>query len=114
MNTLTYKGYTGKVEYDPDAEILFGEVIDLRDTITFKAKTADTIKEEFYKSVDEYLAFCTEIGRSPDKPYSGNLTLRTTPELHRKIAIAAKKSGKSANEYIESVLSHATQLEMCP
>jgi predicted HicB family RNase H-like nuclease len=33
---MQYKGYSGKVEYDDDAEIFHGEVIGLRDVISIR------------------------------------------------------------------------------
>ena len=33
---MQYKGYTGKVEFDSEADIFHGEVIGLRDVITFQ------------------------------------------------------------------------------
>ena len=104
---MTYKGYTASVEVDADAGILFGRVLDIKDVITFKAKTVDEAREEFYKSVDDYLTFCQELGEEPDKPFSGKLPFRTTPEQHRKIFIAAKKAGKSINAWMDEILTRA-------
>jgi len=33
---MEYKGYIGKVEFDDEAEIFHGEVINTRDVITFQ------------------------------------------------------------------------------
>ena len=104
---MAYKGYTASIEVDADAGILFGRVLDIKDVITFKAKTVDEAREEFYKSVDDYLAFCQELGEEPDKPFSGKLPFRTTPEQHRKIFIAAKKAGKSINAWMDEILTRA-------
>ena len=38
---LRYKGYTGYVEFDDEAALLHGEVLDTRDVITFQGKTVD-------------------------------------------------------------------------
>jgi len=35
MTTMTYKSYEAIVEFDEDADIFHGEVINLRDVITF-------------------------------------------------------------------------------
>ncbi len=91
---MTYKGYTACVEVDLEAEILFGRVLDINDVVTFKAKTIEEARREFQNSIDDYLEFCKELGQEPDKPFSGKLPFRTTPEHHRKIFIAAKKAGK--------------------
>ena len=59
---LKYKNFLGKEIYDDEAKILHGEVVGINDVITFQAKDADTIEEEFKSSVDDYLAFCEEEG----------------------------------------------------
>ncbi|PLZ87400.1 MULTISPECIES: type II toxin-antitoxin system HicB family antitoxin [Fischerella] len=104
---MTYKGYTASIEVDIEAGILFGRVLDIKDVVTFKAKTIDEARQEFENSVDDYLAFCEELGEEPDKPFSGKLPFRTTPEKHRKIFIAAKKSGTSINAWMDQVLTAA-------
>jgi predicted HicB family RNase H-like nuclease len=61
----------GKVEFDDEADILHGEVIGLRDVITFQGRTVDEVKGAFRESVDDYLAFCAKRGEEPEKPFSG-------------------------------------------
>ena len=104
---MTYKGYSASIEVDLEAEILFGRVLDINDVVTFKAKTIEEARQEFQNSIDDYLEFCKELGQEPDKPFSGKLPFRTTPENHRKIFIAAKKAGKSINNWMDEVLSRA-------
>ncbi len=104
---MTYKGYTASLEIDVEAEIIFGRVLDINDVVTFKGKTVEEARQEFYKSVDDYLAFCEDLGEEPNKPFSGKLPFRTTPEHHRKIFIAASKAGKSINAWMDEVLSIA-------
>jgi len=101
---MTYKGYTAEIEVDIEAGILFGRVIDIKDVVTFKGKTVEEVRAEFHNSVDDYLAFCEELGEEPDKPFSGKLPFRTTPDRHRKIFVAAKKAGKSINAWMDEVL----------
>ena len=97
---LTYKGYTGHVEYDDTAGIFYGEVLDLRDVITFQGKSVEEIEQAFRESVDDYLEFCTQKGEEPDKPFSGRLMLRLPPKLHRKVYVSALQEGKSLNQWI--------------
>jgi predicted HicB family RNase H-like nuclease len=104
---MTYKGYTANLEVDVEVGIIFGRILDINDVVTFKGKTVEEARQEFYKSVDDYLAFCEDLGEEPDKPFSGKLPFRTTPEHHRKIFIAASKAGKSINAWMDEVLSVA-------
>jgi predicted HicB family RNase H-like nuclease len=101
---MEYKGYLGMVEYDAEAKIFHGEVINTRDVITFQGTSVDEIEGAFQNSVDDYLIWCAQEGETPEKPYSGRFNLRLSPELHREIAIQAKKTGCSINGFVESTL----------
>ena len=104
---LRYKGYTGQVNFDPDAEIFHGEVIDTRDVITFQGRDVKEIKKAFRDSIDDYLELCESRQEKPDKPFSGKFVLRLTPELHHKVYLMAIQSGKSLNSWIREVLKKA-------
>ena len=102
---MKYKGYNAQVEVDETAGILFGKVLDIKDTITFQGNTVQELEQEFHNSVDDYFQECNELGEEPDKPFSGKLPFRTTPENHRKIYLAAKKANKSINAWMDEVLT---------
>jgi predicted HicB family RNase H-like nuclease len=106
---LRYKGYTATIGVDVEAGILCGKVLDINDEITFEGKTVGEAVQEFHRSVDEYLAFCQKIGQDPDKPFSGKLPFRTTPEIHRSIYLAASQVGKSINAWMEEMLSKSAE-----
>jgi len=105
---LKYKGYTGHVEFDDEFGILYGEVLDLRDVITFQGKSAEEIERAFRDSVDDYLEFCQERGEEPDKPFSGRLMVRLLPHLHRRVYVTARREGKSLNQWIAEKLEKAS------
>ncbi len=101
---MEYKGYIGKVEIDEEVGILYGEVINVRDVITFEGTTVDEVQQAFRESVDDYLEFCAQRGQSPEKPFSGKFVVRLPAELHRKAYIQAKLKDKSLNSWITEVL----------
>lgn len=104
---FTYKNYIAHVEFDDEAEIFHGEVINTRDVITFQGSTAKELKKAFIESVEDYLEFCAERNESPEKPFSGKFNLRLKPETHREVYVAAKQSGKSLNNWVvEAILYH--------
>lgn len=107
MTTLTYKGYTGVIDLDIDDEILHGEVVDLKDTITFQAESVSDMKKAFQDSVDDYLDFCASEGVQPEKPFSGKFILRVGPEKHKVINKAALHSGESINAWASKKLLEA-------
>ena len=101
---MTYKGYVANVEYDDEAQIISGIVINTRDIITFQGTTVGEIRKAFEESVDDYIEWCKAEGVAPEKPYSGRLNLRLDPEVHQKAAIRAKTKGMSLNSFIEKAV----------
>ncbi len=107
---MTYKGYEGVVHFDEDAGIFTGEVINTRDVITFQGTSVKELKKAFHDSVDDYLEFCASRNEEPEKPFSGTLSLRLPPRMHRELALNARRRGKSLNAYlIERLRGKATR-----
>ena len=104
---MQYKGYVGNVEFDDEANIFHGDVINLRDVITFQGKTVDELRYAFQESIDDYLEFCAERGDSPEKPYSGKFMVRIEPKLHKAVALRAMLMHKSLNAWIHDTLETA-------
>jgi predicted HicB family RNase H-like nuclease len=95
---LEYKGYIGTIEAEDG--VFHGRVAGLRDVITFEGTSFVEVKEAFRDSIDDYLAFCAQRGEPPDRPYSGRIPLRVSPETHRRAAIRAQAEGLSLNQRI--------------
>lgn len=104
---IEYKGYMGVFAFDPERDTFHGTVINTNDVISFYGSSTAELRREMRKSVDEYLAFCREQGRSPEKPFSGKLILRTNPELHRRLALEAARQHVSMNAYVQELLEKA-------
>lgn len=98
MSMLEYKGYLGTVEYSAEDHCLYGKLAFIRDLVNYEATTVAKLEKEFRASVDAYLATCAEQGREPNVPFKGSFNVRTGPELHRALAIAA--ANKSLNAYV--------------
>ena len=104
---MKYKNYIGVVQFDDDAGVFFGEVINTKDVITFEGKTVNQVRKSFKDSIEDYLEFCESRGENPDKPFSGKLNLRLDPELHKKTSIEARKQGKSLNAFLVETIERA-------
>lgn len=102
---MKYKGYVGQVSYDDEAKIFHGEVIGLKDIITFQGTTVKEIETSFKDSIDDYLKWCKKRGEKPEKTFSGKLNLRMSPDLHALLVFEATKRGISLNDYINEKLS---------
>lgn len=57
---FTYRGYAGDFGYDEEAGLFHGEVLDVRDVITFQGSSLEELAQAFRDSVDEYLEFSPE------------------------------------------------------
>lgn len=97
---MKYKGYFGEVTYDDEARIFHGEVIGLKDVITFQGTTVQELEAAFKDSIDDYLAWCKQRGEAPEKSFSGNLRIRLNPDLHAQLAQEASLHGTSLNSFI--------------
>lgn len=105
----SYKGYTATIWLETDDALFHGIVEGIQDTVHFAGTSVQELETAFHDSVDDYLAMCAEDGVSPDKPYSGKLAFRTSPEHHRLITEAANASARSINQWMDDVLTEAAE-----
>ncbi|MCA9414333.1 MAG: type II toxin-antitoxin system HicB family antitoxin [Candidatus Omnitrophica bacterium] len=106
---MKYKGYEAAVTFDDEAGIFHGEVINIRDVVTFQGKSVRELRKAMKDSVEDYLEYCDEIGVEPQRPFSGTFTVRVSPELHQKIYVTAKNSGKSLNAWVRDRLATGSE-----
>ena len=83
-NVLHYKGYSAKPEYSAEDQVFYGKILGIDDLVDFYTENAKELEQEFHAAVDDYLAFCQEVGKQPQKEFSGTFNVRISPELHRK------------------------------
>ena len=104
---MEYKSYLATIEYDDEAGIFHGEVVNTRAVITFQGLSVEELHREMAASIEDYLAWCTERGKEPEKPYSGTLLVRATPVLHRAVTEAAARDHQSVNAWVTHTLERA-------
>jgi predicted HicB family RNase H-like nuclease len=109
MNTMTYKSFTARVEYDERDNIFVGRILGIRDMISFHGETVAELKAEFELAVNDYLDDCKQQGLQPEKPASGKLLLRVPAEVNGRAIVAAQAAGKSLNQWATEVLQRAAQ-----
>ena len=107
MNTMRYRGYGARVEFDADDKILVGHVVGIRDIVGFHGQSVQELEAAFHEAVDNYLAACQKLGQAPDKPYSGRVMLRLPAELHARASAAAQLRGVSFNQWAAQALEQA-------
>lgn len=101
---MTYKGYSARAEYSAEDGVFFGRLLGINDLVNFESANAEGLEEEFHKAVDDYLEFCAEIGKQPQKEYSGLFNVRIPPELHREVSVFAQAEGVTLNKAVEQAI----------
>jgi len=109
MNTMTYKGYLGAVNYSDKDQVFFGKIEGINGLVNFEGESVKELTEAFHEAVDDYLAYCKDEGIEPDKSYSGILNVRLTPAIHRQIAMLARQAGMTLNAYIKNALEEKVE-----
>ena len=108
-NVMKYKGHLARIEIDADDGILIGHLAGISDIVGFHAESIGELRKAFHEAVEDYIATCAKIGKAPEKPYSGKMMFRVSPEVHASAARAAEVSGKSLNQWGEEVLRAAAE-----
>ena len=103
-NILEYKGYHTRIEFDIETLKLRGKIEGIRDLVNFESDNPLEIEKEFHSAVDDYLIFCEEVGKSPDKEYKGTFNVRISPQLHKEVVLLAFKNGESLNQTVERAI----------
>jgi predicted HicB family RNase H-like nuclease len=80
-NTMAYKGYAARIEYDGEDEIFFGHLAGIRDIIGFHADNVADLKAAFREAVDDYIEACGKIGKEPECASSGELSFHVDRDL---------------------------------
>lgn len=105
MNTMTYEGYTAHIDFDERDAVFVGRVLGINAIIGFHGETVAELYQDFKAAIDFMLEDCKQRGVQPEKPASGKLLLRVSPELHAAVLVKAKSSGKSLNQLATEALS---------
>jgi len=107
-NTMRYRGYSARIEYDDTDRVFTGRLLGLQDVVVFHGASVEELQTAMHQSVDDYLAACEKLGQMPQKPGSGHLMIRIPPELHSASLTAARTAGVSLNQWVTRALQQAT------
>lgn len=106
---LQYKGYMATVHFSVEDKVLYGKIEGIEDLVTFESDDLAEIETEFHHAVDDYLAYCEEVGKEPEKTYKGTFNVRISPALHRAAVMTAREQGISLNQVVEQAILHYVQ-----
>ena len=105
-NVYRYKGYGTEVEFDSSHKVLFGRIRGIHDLVTFESESPEGIEQAFQKAVDDYLFYCQDIGKDPEREYNGLLNVCIQRETHRKLAMRALENRMSLDQMVEDAIEH--------
>lgn len=101
---LTYKGFSGSVEFSAEDECLVGEVLFIEGKIAYFGESLPELKSMFHEAVDGYLEMCEERGIEPLKPFKGSFNVRVGPELHKAASLEAKRNNVALNTFVADAI----------
>ena len=70
-NTMQFRGYSARAEFDDEDGILLGRIAGIRDGEGFQADNVEDLRVAFRESVDVYLETCDRIGKDLRNPIRG-------------------------------------------
>ena len=72
--------------------------------ISYGGQTLEELEHNFRDAVEEYLRFCEETGKLPNKPFKGNLNIRISHDLHLRANRFAEQHKQKLNAVINDAL----------
>jgi predicted HicB family RNase H-like nuclease len=63
--TITYKTVIGYYDFEQGDDMMHGSAAGITDMVHFCGKTHEEVYTDFIASIEEYLAFCQELGQIP-------------------------------------------------
>lgn len=105
-NLLEYKGYYGDTKVSIEDGVVYGKVLYINDLVTYEADLVTDIQCSFETAVDDYLRFCAEHNREPNKSFKGSFNVRITPELHKNADLEARKRKQSLNQFVSVAIEN--------
>ena len=93
------------MDYDAQAKLFHGQIIGLKDVITFQGTSVKELEKAFKDSINDYLVWCQERGEKPEKAFSDNVRLRLPSHLHAELVRKGARQGVSLNQLITTKLA---------
>jgi predicted HicB family RNase H-like nuclease len=103
---LSYKGYTGTVNFSSDDRVFWGKLDGIQATVTYEGYDVESLVTSFREAVEDYLDMCKQEEIIPEKPYKGTFNVRMPQELHRELAHYAQRENMNLNSAVKQAIEH--------
>ncbi len=103
-NVLKYKEFIASIHYSSEDDVFYGKIEGIDDLVTFESDNVKGLKDAFRNAVHDYLALCSEAGKTPFKSFKGSFNVRVGSKLHSKAYEHALLEGKSLNQYVHDAI----------
>ena len=101
---MEFEGYHAKIEFDQDDQIFVGHVLGINDSVNFHGQSVDELTTAFHNSVLNYLDYCKQADKDPEKEFKGSFNIRIKPEQHKKVALHAADEGITINQFVSRAI----------
>ena len=101
---MEYNGYHAKVEFDQEDQIFIGHVLGINDSLNFHGESVKELTHSMHDCIDNYLDYCKQIGKDPEREFKGSFNVRIKPEQHKKIALYAANEGITINQFVSRAI----------
>ncbi|MBQ6319781.1 MAG: type II toxin-antitoxin system HicB family antitoxin [Lachnospiraceae bacterium] len=107
---MEYNGYHARIEYDQEDEIFVGHVLGINDSLNFHGESVKALTSSMRDCIDNYLEYCSQIGKEPEREFKGSFNVRIKPEQHKKVALHAASEGITINQFVSRAIDDELKL----
>ena len=84
-------------------------LIKLIDLVTFEGTSVEELEANFQDAVEDYILTCKEVGKKPEKTFTGVFNIRPGAKLHMEASKRVLELGTSLNAYVQNLISSDTK-----
>lgn len=104
-DTMKYKGYVAQIKYSETDRCFYGDVLHIKDSLSFHGENVNELEESFHKTIDEYLSMCVCIEKNVEKQgCNSTIILNIEKSLEDDLIKVSKKFNTNVEQVINKIL----------
>ncbi|HAG70270.1 MAG TPA: toxin-antitoxin system HicB family antitoxin [Lachnospiraceae bacterium] len=76
----------------------------INDMLGFHGTSVNELAESFKNCINNYIEWCNESGKQPEKEFRGSFNIRISPRAHREAILEAAADGISLNQFVADAI----------